>query len=336
MIWQNKNILITGATHFIAVNLAERLARLGGNVKAFIRYDYYNNQGFLDRLPVYIKDNIQVINGNLTNPDAVDYAVKDTNAVFHFGILDMIPSNINAREYLETTVIGTFNVLNSVRTHNIQKFIHISTAEVYGKVEVVPFDENSPLKAQSPHIGSDIGAEKLVEGFCVTYSLPAVIARLFNTFGPMQSSRAIVPTIINQILTKPRILLGDMHAIRDFIYVDDVVDGLISIAEVDESSGNAINLGSGHGISIGDLADRIVSLINRDVEILFDASRIRPLDHAIEHQVANIKKASDLLGWQPKTSLNEGLQQTIKWFAEHIEPARYKEDTNEGGNPSWR
>ena len=323
MNWKNQNVLITGADHFIGVHLAERLIKLGCNVKAFVRHDYQGAIGLLDRLPIYIKDHLDIIYGSITNSDAINYAIEGVNVIFHFGVLDSIPYNIfNTREYLEWSVSGTFNVLNSARTHNIQKFIHISTAEVYGNVEAMPIDENTTLKAQSPHIGSDIGAEKLVEGFCVMYNLPAVIARLFNTFGPMQSSRAIVPTIINQILTKPSILLGDMHAVRDFIYVDDVVDGLISIAEVDESSGNAINLGSGHGISIGDLADRIVNLINREVEILFDATRIRPLNHSIDHQIANIKKASDLLGWQPKTSLNEGLQQTIKWFAEHIETSQ--------------
>lgn len=323
MNWKNQNVLITGADHFIGVHLVERLTKLGCNIKAFIRHDYQGSIGLLDKLPIYIKNRLDIIYGSITNSEAINYAIEGVNVIFHFGVLDSIPYNIlNTREYLERSVSGTFNILNSARTHNIQKFIHISTAEVYGSVDVMPIDENTPLMAQSPHIASDIGAEKLAEGFYVTYNLPVAIARLFNTFGPMQSSRAIVPTIINQILTKPRLLLGDMHAVRDFAYVDDVVDGLISIAEVNESSGNAINLASGHGISIGDLADRIVNLIDRDVEILFDASRIRPLDHAIERQIANIKKASDLLGWQPKTSLNEGLQQTIKWFAEHIETSQ--------------
>ena len=322
MIWRNKNILITGATHFIAVNLAERLARLGGNVKAFIRYDYYNNQGLLDKLPVYIKNNIKVINGNLTNPDAVDYAVKDTNVVFHFGIRDMIPSNINAREYLETTVIGTFNVLSSASQYRVEKFVHISTADVYGKVKDIPINEECPLKALSPHISSDISAEKLVEGYYNSNNLPLTIIRLFNTYGPIQSLKAIVPTIITQVLKEPELLLGDMHAVRDFVYVDDIVDGLIKAVEVPESVGTALNLGSGNGISIGDLADMIVNIVGREVEVIFDATRIRLKTPVLDYMVADITKARDLLGWQPRTSLNAGLEKTIEWFAEHIETSQ--------------
>jgi nucleoside-diphosphate-sugar epimerase len=309
-----KNILITGANHFVAVNLAERLVRLGGNVKAFIRYDYGNNQGLLDKLPVYIKNKIQVINGNLTNPEAVDYAVKDTNVVFHFGILDMIPSDINAREYLETTVIGTFNVLSSASQYRVEKFVHISTAEVYGKVKDLPINEEYPLKSLSPHISSDISAEKLVEGYYSSYKLPVTIARLFNAYGPTQSKDAIIPTVIKQGLTELKLLLGDMHAIRDFIYVDDVVTGLIKMAEIPESTGEAINIGSGQGISIGELSNKIISLIGSNAEIIFDATRIRLQDHHIGQLVADITKAKNLLGWEPEVSLDAGLEQTIKFF----------------------
>ena len=315
--WQ-KNILITGATHFVAVNLAERLVRLGANVKAFIRYDYCNNQGLLDKLPVYIKNKIQVINGNLTNPEAVDYAVKDTNVVFHFGIRDMIPSNINAREYLETTVIGTFNVLSSASQYRVEKFVHVSTAEVYGKVKDVPINEEYPLKAQSPHISSDISAEKLVEGYYSSFNLPVAIARLFNAYGPMQSKDAVIPTIIVQGLTEPELLLGNMHAIRDFIYVDDVVAGLIKTAEIPESTGEAINLGSGQGISIGELSDKIIRLIGSDAKITFDATRIRLQDHHIGQLVADITKAKNLLGWEPEVPLDSGLEQTIKFFRVYL------------------
>ena len=309
-----KNILITGATHFIAVNLAERLVRLGGNVRAFVRYDYCNDSGLLDKLPVYIKNKIQVIHGSLTNPEAIDYAVKDTNVVFHFGMHDMIPSNINAREYLETTVIGTFNILRSASQYRVEKFIHISTAEVYGKVKDIPINEEGSLKAQSPHIGSDISAEKLVEGYYSYHKLPVTIARLFNTYGPMQSKDAIIPTIIRQGLTELKLLLGDMHAIRDFIYVDDVVAGLIKMAEIPESTGETINLGSGQGVLIKELSDKIINLIGSDAEIIFDATRIRLQDHHIGQLVADVTKAKNLLGWKPEVSLDSGLEQTIKFF----------------------
>ena len=309
-----KNILITGATHFIAVNLAERLVRLGGNVRAFVRYDYCNDPGLVDKLPVYIKNKIQVIHGSLTNPEAVDYAVKDTNVVFHFGMHDMTPSNINAREYLETTVIGTFNILRSASQYRVEKLVHISTAEVYGKVKDTPINEEDSLKAQSPHIGSDISAEKLVEGYYLYHKLPVTIARLFNTYGPMQSKDAIIPTIIRQGLTELKLLLGDMHAIRDFIYVDDVVAGLIKMAEIPESTGETINLGSGQGVSIKELSNKVINLIGSNAEIIFDATRIRLQDHHIGQLVADVTKAKNLLGWKPEVSLDSGLEQTIKFF----------------------
>lgn len=316
MTWKGKNALITG-THFIGSHLAERLIRSGSNVKAFIRYDYQNNWGSLDRLPLHVRNKIAVIIGSLTNMEAIDCASENTDVIFHFGVLDMIPSQTSARDYLEQTITGTFNVLNAAKKHNIQKIVHISTAEVYGKVKNMPINEECPLKALSPHIGSDIGAEKLAEAYYLSYNSPVAIARLFNTYGPIQSGDAIIPTIITQVLADTELLLGNMHSIRDFVYAEDVAEGLMRIAEIPESVGEAINLGSGQGISIGDLADRIVKLIGKEVEIFFDGTRIRLQDHGIERLVADIAKAHNLLGWQPKTSLNDGLRQTIEWFSKH-------------------
>jgi dTDP-glucose 4,6-dehydratase len=318
MTWKNKNVLITGATHFISSHLAEKLVMLDSNVKAFIRYDYQNDLSSLDRLPVYIRSRLEVIPGSLTNPEAIDYAVKNTDIVFHFGVLDTIPySHINARDYLEATIIGTFNVLNAVKKYSVQKLVHISTADVYGKVQEMPISEECPLKAQSPHISGDISAEKLSEGYYLSYNLPVAIVRLFNTYGPIQSRDAIIPTIIAQSLVEPKLFLGNMNAIRDFIYVEDVVEGLMKAAEIPESVGEAINLGSGQGISIGSLAERIIKLLDRDVEIIFDATRIRIQSPDIEQLVADITKANDLLSWQPKTSLDDGLKQTIEFFSKH-------------------
>ena len=196
MTWKDKNILITGATHFVGSHLAEKLVMLGSNVKVVIRYDYQNDLGSLDRLPVYVKNKIEVIPGNLTNPEAIDYAIENTDIVFHFGVLDMFPLHTNVRDYLEKTIIGTFNVLNAVKKYDVQKLVHISTAKVYGEVKDMPIDEEHPLQAQSPHIGSDIAAEKLVEGCYLSYNLQAAIVRLFNVYGPVQSKDAIIPTII--------------------------------------------------------------------------------------------------------------------------------------------
>jgi nucleoside-diphosphate-sugar epimerase len=266
---------------------------------------------------VYIKNKIEVISGSLTNPEATDYAVENTDVVFHFGVLDMIPLHTNVRDYLEKTIIGTFNVLNAVKRYDVQKLVHISTAEVYGKAKDIPINEECPLKAQSPHISSDISAEKLVEGYYLSENLPVTIVRLFNTYGPIQSRDAIIPTIIVQGLAKQKLFLGNMHAVRDFIYVEDVVEGLMKTAEIPESVGEAINLGSGQGISIGDLAEKILKLMDKEVEILFDATRIRLQDHGIGRLVADITKANNLLSWQPKTSLDDGLKQTIEWFVKN-------------------
>lgn len=317
MSWKGKNVLITGATHFIAGHLAERLVTLGSNVRALARYDYQSNRGSLDSLPVHIGNRIEVFYGSLTNPEAIDFVARNTDVVFHFGAMDMPPLYINTRDYLERAFLGTFNVLNAVKQREIQRLIHISTAEMYGKMEGMPISEESPLKALSPYISGDIGAEKLVEGFYLSYNLPVTTARLFNTYGPMQSRDSIVPTIITQGVLGTKILLGNMHPIRDFIYVEDVVSGLIRMAEAPESVGEAINIGSGKGISVGDLAERIIALIGTDIEILFDATRIRPQNSEIEQLIADITKASDLLGWKPETSLDMGLEQTIEWFAKH-------------------
>ena len=316
MTWKDKNVLITGATHFVGSHLAEKLVTLGSNVKAFIRYDYQNEQGSLNRLPVHIRNKIEVLSGSLTNPEAIDHAIENTDVVFHFGVLDTIPySDTHLRDHLEATVIGAFNVLNAVKNHDVGKLVHISTAKVYGEVKEMPINEKSPLKAESPHIASDIAAEKLVEGYYLSDNLPAAIIRLFNAYGPMQSRGAIIPTIIAQSLAGEKLFLGDMRPIRDFVYVDDVVEGLMKAAETPESAGEAINLGSGQGISIGDLAEMVINLIGRDVEILFDATKIRTQSPDIERLVADITKANDLLSWQPKTSLDDGLKQTIEFFS---------------------
>jgi len=320
MTWKNKSVLITGATHFIGSHLAEKLVMLGSNVKAFIRYDYQNNQGSLDKLPIHIQNQIEVIHGNLTNPEAIDQVASNADVVFHLGVLDAIPySHINLRDWLEVNIIGTLNLLNAAQKHNVQKLVHISSIEVYGKVKDMPIDEEHPLQAQSPYIASSIGAEKLVEGYYSSENLPVTIIRLSNSYGPVQSRASIIPTIIAQGLVEPKLFLGNMRVIRDFVYVEDVVDGLLKAAETPKSSGEAINLGSGQGIAIGDLAEKIVALIGRDVKIIFDATRIRPQSYDIEQLVADITKAQKLLGWQPKTSLDNGLKQTIEWFSEHTD-----------------
>ena len=320
---KNSNVLVTGATHFIGSHLIEQLVNLGNQVTAFIRYDYNNDQGALKYLPIHIQNKIRVISGDLTNPEAIEYATSGIEVIFHLGTVDVIPYlHINLRDLLEANIMGTFNVLNAAKKYKVQKLVYISTGDVYGNVELAHINEIQPLSALSPQIATCIGAEKLIEGYHLSEGLSTVITRLFNIYGPMQSKKAIIPTIIAQALIEPKLYLGNMHAIRDFIYVEDVIDGLIQVAEIPESTGETINLGSGQGISIGDLAEKMLMLIGRDIEILFDATRIRPQSHDIEQLVADITKANEILDWQPNTSLDGGLRHTIDWFSEHLNIGR--------------
>jgi NAD dependent epimerase/dehydratase len=298
--------------------LTEHVVELGANVKAFVRYNSRNDWGMLELLPKETLDQIEVIMGDLKDADAVCHAAKDIGIIFHLGSLIAIPySYIHPRETIETNILGALNVLIAAKENGIEKLVHTSTSEVYGTAQYVPIDEKHPLQGQSPYSASKIGADKIAESFFRSFDLPIAIIRPFNTYGPKQSARAVIPTIITQALTKEEIFLGSLHPTRDYTYVKDVVEGFIKVAESPKSVGEVINIGSNFEISIGDLANKIISLIGKNAEIGTDPARVRPQDSEVERLWCDNTKAKRLLGWKPTTSLDEGLKRTLEWISDN-------------------
>jgi len=323
MDWGQKTVLVTGAGGFIGSHLTERLVHLGAEVKAFVRYDSRNDWGWIEVLPSSVKEKIEVVVGDLRDSETVRNAMRDANIVLHLGALVAIPySYIHPRDVVDTNIMGTLNILSAARECRPEKIVHTSTSEVYGTARYVPIDEKHPLQGQSPYSASKIGADKLVESFYRSYDLPIVTVRPFNTYGPRQSARAVIPTIITQVLAGNEVFLGSLEPTRDFTYVADIVEGFIKVSESERSIGEVINLGSGFEISVGDLADKIISLIGKEVRIVSDPERVRPSKSEVERLVANNSKAKNLLGWQPEVSLDEGLRRTIDWFSQFQE--RYR------------
>ena len=318
--WNRKRVLVTGAGGFIGSHLTEHLVELGANVKAFVRYNSRNDWGLLELLPKDKLDEIEVIMGDLKDADAVRHAAKDIDIIFHLGSLIAIPySYIHPRETIETNIFGTLNVLMAAKENNIEKFIHTSTSEVYGTARYVPIDEDHPLQGQSPYSASKIGADKIAESFYRSFDMPIATIRPFNTYGPRQSARAVIPTIITQALTREKVFLGSLHPTRDYTYVKDVVEAFVKVAESHKSVGEVINIGSNFEISIGDLANKIFSLAGKNAEIITDPARVRPQDSEVERLWCDNTKAKRLLGWKPKTSLDESLKKAIEWISEHID-----------------
>jgi dTDP-glucose 4,6-dehydratase len=325
MYWQGKKVLVTGAGGFIGSHLTERLVALGAKVKAFVRYNSRNDWGLIEILPSHVKEKIEVIMGDLRDSETIGGVMKDVDMVLHLGALIAIPySYIHPREVVETNIMGTLNILNAAKEYKIKRIIHTSTSEVYGTAQYVPIDEKHPLQGQSPYSASKIGADKLAESFHRSYDLPITTLRPFNTYGPRQSARAVIPTIITQALAQDEVVLGSLWPTRDLSYVDDVVEGFIKASESERSIGEVINIGSGLEISINDLANKIISLIGKKVRIVLDPKRIRPPKSEVERLIADNSKAKELLDWEPKVSLDEGLRRTIDWFSKFQN--RYRPD----------
>lgn len=313
MDWRGINVLVTGAAGFIGSHLVEELMGLGARITAFIRYTSRASLGFLSSL----KSDLHIIAGDLTEFESVYRAMKDQEYVFHLGALIGVPySFVHPREVVQVNTIGALNVLTAARETNPRRIVLTSTSEVYGTARHIPIDEDHPLQAQSPYAASKIAADKLGEAFYRSYGLPVAIARPFNTFGPRQSLRAVIPTIIAQALRGGPIALGATSPTRDFTFVKDTVRGLLRCAEVDRAVGEIVNLGTGREISIGDLAKRIASLTGVEVRIVSDEQRIRPGSSEVQRLCCNAAKAAHLLDWQVKYSLEEGLKQTVEWFRE--------------------
>ncbi len=311
MDWSGLKVLVTGAGGFIGSHLVEELIGLGARVTAFVRYTSRASVGFLASLT----GELQIVAGDLTEFESVYQAMKDQAYVFHLGALIGVPySFVHPREVVQVNTVGTLNVLSAARETKPRRVILTSTSEVYGSARYVPIYEDHPLDAHSPYAASNIGADKLGEAFHHSYDLPVSIVRPFNTFGPRQSLRAVIPTIIAQALRSGSISLGATSPKRDFTFVKDTVRGLLRNAEVEEAIGEVINLGTGQEILIGDIAKKISSLINRDIRILTDEKRLRPGSSEVHQLCCNNTKAERLLAWKPRFSLEEGLCQTIDWL----------------------
>lgn len=326
--WRGREVLVTGAGGFIASHLVETLVECGAQVRAFVRYNSRGDPGLLTLLPADIYDRVEVISGDIRDLPAVQSAMRGVSHVFHLGALIAIPySYVHPAEVVESNVIGTLNVLLAGRETGIERIVHTSTSEVYGTAIRVPIDESHPLQGQSPYSASKIGADKLAESFYRSFDLPVVTLRPFNTYGPRQSARAVIPTVIMQALTQNLVRLGNLDASRDLTYVTDTVAGFLRVGEAPGVEGETFNLGTGSEVRVRDLAEEIISLIGRPVEIVVDEARLRPEKSEVQRLLSNNSLARERLGWQPVVPLRQGLKETITWIEKNIHryrPSRYQ------------
>ena len=315
--WENKRVLVTGACGFIGSHLAERLAAAGARVRAMVFYHPQGSWGWLDSLPGETLATLEVVPGDVRDAQAMRQAVKGMDAVFHLAALIGIPYSYHAPEsYVDTNVKGTLNVLLASRDHGTPRLLVTSTSEVYGTAKFVPIDESHPLQGQSPYSATKIGADRLAESFFRSFNLPVTTVRPFNTYGPRQSSRAVIPTIITQLLAGHReIRLGSLEPTRDFVYVKDTVEGFVRIAESETALGEEINIATGKEISVGELAGELIRQINPKARIVCEKRRVRPENGEVERLCGSNDKIHRLTGWKPRTSLEKGLAETIRWFA---------------------
>ena len=310
-------MLVTGAAGFIGSHLTERLVALGANVRALVRYNSSGRRGWLEDSPV--KDSIEVVFGDVRDFFGVREAMQEREVVFHLAALIGIPYSYSApQSYLHTNIEGTMNVLQAVRELEIERLVCTSTSEVYGTARYVPMDETHPLQGQSPYSASKIAADKLAESYFLSFGVPVTIARPFNAYGPRQSSRAIIPTIITQALVGSEVRLGSLLPTRDFNFVADIVEGFICAATVQDAIGQVINFGTGMEVSIGQLADTLGRLIGKELNLITENQRVRPENSEVERLCADATLAQDILGWKPSVCLQDGLRQTIEWFERNL------------------
>lgn len=322
--WIGKRVLVTGAGGFIGSHLAEALVRAGATTRALVHYNALGNVGWLATSDA--RNELEIIAGDLCDQASVREAVRGTEVVFHLAALIAIPYSYRAPEsYVRTNIQGTLNVLQAVRDLEVRRLVHTSTSEVYGTAQYVPIDEAHPLRGQSPYAASKIGADKLAEAFYCSFDLPVVTVRPFNTFGPRQSARAVVPTIVSQCLAQEVVKLGSLTPTRDLNYVGNTVDGFMRAALAPEAIGQVINLGSGREISIGDLARLIGHLVGGNIRIEEEPQRLRPGKSEVERLLAEPARARGLLGWTPAVSLEDGLGITIEWMRRNLD--RYQPGT---------
>lgn len=324
--FNGKKVLVTGADGFIGSHLTEFLVEQGCDVRAFVYYNSFNSWGWLDAIPDMKIKRIEVFPGDIRDPHGVENAMKGCDTIFHLAALIAIPFSYRSPDsYVETNIKGTLNVLQSARKHGLKKVIITSTSEVYGTAQYVPIDEKHPMQGQSPYSATKIAADRLSESFYRSFALPVVIARPFNTFGPRQSARAIIPTIITQLLAGDReIRLGNLSPKRDFNYVTDVCRAFLEIAKSKKTIGEEINISTGIEISMEKLVMVIANIMNRRVKIIVKEERKRPEGSEVGRLLGSNKKIMALTSWRPKYNLNKGLEETIAWFKEKKNLDRYK------------
>jgi dTDP-glucose 4,6-dehydratase len=324
-----KSVLVTGAAGFIGSHLVERLVADGHAVRAFVRYNGRDDRGHLDRLPADVRREVEVHRGDLKDPEAVRKAVAGREWVFHLGALIAIPySYQNPLDVVQTNVDGTAHVLDACRASDaLARVVLTSTSEVYGTARYVPIDEAHPLQGQSPYSASKIGSDALGVSYHRSFGLPVAILRPFNTFGPRQSARAIIPTIISQALTRPAVRLGSLDPRRDLTYVKDTVSGFVSIAGCDAAIGRVVNIGRGEDLTIGELVERIAARLGRPIRVETDAARVRPAASEVGRLLAGNALAKELWGWEPQYSLDRALDETIAWVRENLDRFRVDEYT---------
>ena len=325
---KGKKVLVTGADGFIGSHLVEALLREGCTVKAFVYYNSFNSWGWLDSFESGTLREIEVFSGDVRDPNGVRNAIAGTDLVFHLAALIGIPFSYHSPDsYIDTNIKGCLNVLQACRDLETERVIVTSTSEVYGTARYVPIDEGHPLQGQSPYSASKIGADMIAESFHRSFGTPVIIARPFNTYGPRQSARAVIPTIITQLLTgKNEVRLGSLHPTRDLNFVIDTCRGFIALAARDDAVGRAVNIGSGSEVSIGDLARMIVAMVKPGTAIVSEDVRIRPEESEVERLVCNNSLIRELTGWQPVVSLKNGISETVEWFRSGHTMQRYKAD----------
>ena len=329
---ENKKILVTGADGFIGSHLVEELVRQGMEVRAFVFYNSFNSWGWLDESPEELKTKIEIFSGDIRDPHGVEQAMQGCNVVMHLASLIGIPYSYHSPDsYVDTNIKGTLNILQAARKLELEKIVCTSTSEVYGTARYVPIDEGHPLQGQSPYSATKIAADQIAMSFYCTFGSPVALIRPFNTYGPRQSLRAVIPTIITQLATsKTTIKLGSLHPTRDFSFVKDIVNGFIAIAESDASIGEAINVGSGFEISIKELGETIGDLMGSKIKFNTEEIRLRPGKSEVERLLADNSKANQIINWVPKYAgkegLKRGLKETIDWYSHPETLKKYRTD----------
>lgn len=326
MLNNGKKILVTGSDGFIGSHLTEELVKKGYQVKAFVYYNSFNNWGWLDTLPADIMKNVEIFQGDIRDPNGVKEALKGCDAVFHLAALIAIPFSYHSPDtYVDTNIKGTLNVLQASRALGTQRVLVTSTSEVYGTAQYVPIDEKHPYQGQSPYSATKIGADRLAESFYRSFELPVTIVRPFNTYGPRQSARAVIPTIITQLLAgKEEIKLGSLTPTRDFNFVKDTANGFISIYHSEKTIGQEINIATQKEISIGQLAEELIRQINPNAQIICDEQRLRPEKSEVNRLLGCNKKILKLTDWKPQYTFEEGLRETIEFLRHNMD--KYKTD----------